>query len=467
MSIEDLQKERIGILGFGLEGQAVANWLIKNNLNFYIFDRQTSAAQNPLAEKSLGVFTGEDYLNHLTEATLIFRSPGVIRFSPELIEFEKSNKITSTTQWFFEHCPCPIIGITGTKGKGTTTTLIYEILKEAITSKNFSSSKILNNDSKVYITGNIGQNSPLDFLENLTKNDVVVFEMSSFQLEDLKQSPHIAIALMVTSEHLDHHSSTQSYVDAKANIAKYQTEADFVIYNSDFPHSVEIAQSGHGQKIPFSRKNHTSAYTDNGILYIQLSNGNFEINAQNKKLLGDHNLDNILAASIATLLCGVSTQSIELVINNFTGLPHRLSQVAEIDNIKFIDDSISTTPESTIAAIQSFKQPIVLILGGSSKNSDFTPLADAVKNYSYIKAVLLVGTTATEIGNVFKEHQINVPIIFPTGGMESVFAELQQIISSGDVILLSPACASFDQYKNYKDRGDQFTQMARNYKHAQ
>jgi UDP-N-acetylmuramoylalanine--D-glutamate ligase len=466
MSIDDLQKERIGILGFGLEGQAVAAWLAKNNLDFYIFDKKSLANQDQLTTKALGIFSGEDYLSHLDKVSIIFRSPGVIRFSPELIEFEKNNKITSTTQWFFEHCPCPIIGITGTKGKGTTTTLIYNILDKAVRTSNFNSSNILNNETKVYLTGNIGENSPLDFLDELTPKDVVVYEMSSFQLEDLTISPHISVVLMVTSEHLDHHDSTTSYVDAKANIAKHQTESDFVIYNSDFEHSTNIANTSQGKKIAFSRHSKTDVYLDNGVIKASLHNSKFEINARNKKLLGDHNFDNIMAAASVSLLCGVTPQAIEAVINEFSGLPHRLSLVSEIDNIKFVDDSISTTPESTIAAMESFQQPVILILGGSSKNSDFNPLAVAINKSTNIKAVLLIGSTAQEIAKIFSENKISIPIIFPEGGMDAIFSELEKIVTSGDVVLLSPACASFDQYKNYKDRGEQFTQFAKNFKHA-
>lgn len=466
MSIDDLQKERIGILGFGLEGQAVAEWLIKNNLDFYIFDKKNLANQDQLTARALGIFSGEDYLSNLDKVSIIFRSPGVIRFSPELIEFEKNNKITSTTQWFFEHCPCPIVGITGTKGKGTTTTLIYNILDKAVRTSNFNSSNILNNETKVYLTGNIGENSPLDFLDELTPKDIVVYEMSSFQLEDLTISPHISVVLMVTSEHLDHHDSTKSYVDAKANIAKHQNESDFVIYNSDFENSKNIASTSQGKKIAFSRHIKTDVYLDNGVIKACLNNSKFEINARNKKLLGDHNFDNIMAASAVSLLCGVTPQAIEAVINEFSGLPHRLSLVSEIDNVKFVDDSISTTPESTIAAMESFQQPVILILGGSSKNSDFTPLALAIKNSDHIKSVLLIGSTAQEIASVFKEHQVLAPMLFPSGGMDSVATELKNITRPGDVVLLSPACASFDQYKNYKDRGDQFIQMAKNYNHA-
>lgn len=466
MSIDDLQKERIGILGFGLEGQAVAQWLINNKLEFYIFDKKTVTNQDHLTTKALGVFSGQDYLSNLDKVTIIFRSPGVIRYSAELLEFEKTHKITSTTQWFFEHCPCKIIGITGTKGKGTTTTLIYQILYKAIKTNSFINSDILNNETKVYLTGNIGENSPLEFLDELTTKDIVVYEMSSFQLEDLTISPHISVVLMVTSEHLDHHDSTTSYVDAKANIAKHQTESDFVIYNTDFENSKTIASTSQGKKIAFSRHSKTDVYLDSGIIHVSLNNSKFEINAKDKKLLGDHNFDNIMAASTASLICGVNPQVIESVIKEFSGLPHRLSLVSEIDDIKFVDDSISTTPESTIAATKSFHQPVILILGGSSKNSDFAPLAVEVNQSSNIKAVLLIGSTAHEIANIFNEYKISVPVIFPNGGMDSIFSELKKITLPGDVVLLSPACASFDQYKNYKDRGDQFTQMAKNYNHA-
>ncbi|MEK7127403.1 MAG: UDP-N-acetylmuramoyl-L-alanine--D-glutamate ligase [Patescibacteria group bacterium] len=313
----NLKNKKVAILGWGVDTQDVAPWLEKQGAKITILDESKG-----------------DKFENLDQYDLLVRSPGVYRYRKE---FEGLN-ITSKTKLFFDLCPAKIIGVTGTKGKGTTSTLIYEILKAA--------------GEDVYLGGNIGIGL-FDFLPKLTKDSWVILELSSFQLIDLDKSPHIAVVLMVTSEHLNWHKSTQEYVDAKKNIVAHQKSSDYAIVNKDYPNSVEIGKTARGKVIWISGK---------------------DINLETR-LRGDHNKENIAAAAAVAKIINVPYKE---VVKNFKGLEHRLEEVKIVNGATFINDSFSTIPETTIAAIKSFSEPIILIVGGSSKNSDFATLSKAI-----------------------------------------------------------------------------------------
>lgn len=363
---------------------------------------------------------GDKFAN-LQRFDLIIRSPGVYRFRPEILQAQKAGvEISSKTKLFFDLCPCPIIGITGTKGKGTTATLIYEILKAA--------------GKKVYLGGNIGT-GVFNLLENLTKDSWVILELSSFQLIDLTKSPHIAVVLIVTSEHLNWHKNTKEYIDAKRNIVSHQKPDDFAVVNRDYPNSVVIGKAATGQVTWVSGKD------------INLST----------RLRGQHNKENIAAAVAVAKIVGVAYEE---VVKDFRGLEHRLEEVATINGVAFFNDSFSTVPETTIAAIKSFVEPEILIVGGSSKNSDFTQLGTVISRTPNIKAVMPIGVEGERIKKLLSGVKI-----LPAG---KTMAEIVKIAYnnavSGDVVLLSPACASFDMFKNYKHRGKQFKHEIQNLK---
>jgi UDP-N-acetylmuramoylalanine--D-glutamate ligase len=464
MEIKDLQGKLVAVLGYGLEGKAVVRYLIKHGIKPVLFD------QKPLEKwekedqeevKSLGInfIMGPDAFTELKGFDVAFRSPGI-----KISEIERSVPIyrqigtpinghatpkdlilTSQTKWFFEHCPAKIIGVTGTKGKGTTSSLIYEMLKE----------------SEVFLTGNIGKEQPLDFLDKLSKDYWVIYELSSFQLQDLTQSPHIAVVLMVTQEHLDYHVDENEYWAAKEAITKYQNEKDFAIINEDYKPSVKIGSLGQGRKLYFSKKGQagTGCFVKNGEIII--ADSDFRLSVSELQLKGEHNQENVCAAVLAAHCAGADAQSIKRAARHFKGLEHRLEFAAEKSGIKFYNDSFSTTPETAIAAIKSFNEPLILIIGGSSKNSDFSELAKTISEAKNIKALLLIGEETDKICAALAHWQkFNGTLMTGAKNMHDIFWQIKFHAKAGDVVLFSPACASFGMFKNYKDRGEQFKKAA-------
>lgn len=470
MTLAELKEMRVAIVGMGMEGLATAAWLQNHGVSFGIIDQAPPEKFSPemldkfhkLSEK---IYLGKDALDQVSEFNCLFRSPGVKRYTPEFLEFSaRGGIITSTTAWFFDHSPCAVIGVTGTNGKGTTSSLIYNMLVKTIELD--KAPKKLGKGTGIFLTGNIGTSTPWDFLDSLKAEDLVVYELSSFQLEDLQKSPHIAVVLMTTSEHLNHHKDTQEYLWAKAQITQHQTPEDYTVYSEDYPGSQWIGKQGVGKKLSYSRYGQVAegAFLKNETMRIAGSLlENVALSLKEKKLIGDHNYENIFAASLASLIAGASLDAIVSTINGFEGLIYRLQKVAERGGVTFINDSISTTPDSSIAALQSFSSPTILILGGSSKQADFALLAQAVLQAKHIKAIILSGDTSGEIRQSLENALVQLPVFLVEKGMPATFHKISEIASAGDVVLFSPACASFDAYKNYKDRGEQFTRHAQSF----
>lgn len=392
---------KVVVLGLGVDTQDVIPYLRDRGDKVTVLDEKNG-----------------DKFDNLDKYDLIVRSPGVYRYRPELLKTK--TEITSKTKLFFDLCPAKIIGVTGTKGKGTTATLVYEILKAA--------------KKKVFLGGNIGS-GVFGILRKLGKDDWIILELSSFQLIDLHKSPHIAVVLMVTSEHQDWHKNIQEYVDAKKNIVAYQRVTDFAVVNKDYPNSVEIGKAARGKVIWVSGRD------------IDLPT----------RLRGEHNKENIAAAVAVAKIIGVPFKGI---VRGFRGLEHRLEEVRTVGGVTFYNDSFSTTPETAIAAVKSFSEPEIVILGGSSKNSDFSQLGKTIRNSPNVKAVILIGAEGERIYKLLKGLKFLKLLRGPTS-MEKIVNLAYNTAVSGDVVLLSPACASFDMFKNYKDRGDQFKRQAR------
>jgi UDP-N-acetylmuramoylalanine--D-glutamate ligase len=311
----------------------------------------------------------------------------------------------------------------------------------------------------VYLGGNIG-NPPLTFLESLTEDSSVVLELSSFQLQDSTKSPHIAVVLMITSEHLDYHATTEEYVNAKRNILRFQTNHDYSVINRDYPASNESDIHTEGKVYFVSREREVAEegcfVKDNAVWIRQYGKDEKIIETSEIALLGKHNWENVCAAVMAAKLAGVSSEAMVTVLKTFTGLEHRLELVAEINGVKYYDDSFSTTPETAIAAIESFSEPEILILGGSSKGSDFTELGSVISKRTNIKAIIGIGEEWERIKLAINNYELRIPLIENVKSMKQVLIEVQDIVEPGDVVLLSPACASFDMFTSYKDRGEQF-----------
>lgn len=342
---------------------------------------------------------------------------------------------TTNTIEFMKHCPATVIGITGTKGKGTTATLIHEILiKSGINS---------------HLLGNIGKTAIAE-LENISQDDVVCFEMSSFQLWDLKQSPHISVVLMIDEDHLDVHDSFEDYLNAKSNIARYQSSEDYTFYHPKNNNSVKVASVGEGQKFAFMSEDY--AHVDDGKIYI----GNKKIiDVNGVGLLGVHNQENICAALSASSLLTDDAPAMASAIREFRGLEHRLEFVGEVNGIKYINDSFAAATPATIAAIKSFDQPEILILGGVDRGVSYTNLIDEVVSNN-IKHIVLIGENKYKLEKLLAEHGVHNFNISNALSMADIINEANEYAEKGDVVLLSPASPSFDMFKNYKDRGTKF-----------
>lgn len=451
----DLRKKQTAILGLGIEGLTTAAYFLKHTVPFAVFDEKNEeqlqetggeweSALRILKAAHIPLYLGKPITGKmLIPYDVIVRSPSILPLKEPLVSLKKSI-ITSQTKLFIENNPAKLIGVTGTKGKGTTSSLIYEMLKNA--------------GQDVYLGGNIGK-PPFVFLDGLTKASVVILELSSFQLQDITKSPHISVMLMVTSEHLDYHKDTEEYVEAKRNIFRFQTSDDMAILNSDYPSTKQSEKIVKGVIAYISRYQPvtTGCFVRNNKIILRDKGFEKEILPITDVLLpGGHNLENICAATMAAFSAGVSLDDIRFTLRTFKGLEHRLELVREVNGVQYYDDSFSTTPETAIAAMQAFRAPEILILGGSTKHADFTELGRVIEEAKNIKAIIGIGAEWQKIKA--KIPHFTGTVIEGYISMQAIVDKAYEIARPGDIVLLSPACASFDMFKNYKDRGNQFQQ---------
>ena len=427
-SLVDFKGKKVAVIGLGIEGRDAINFLLEKGADVTLFDKNEVSDLNfdGIDKDRIGIVAGENYLKDgLSGFEFVVRSPGVYRFIPEIVEAESLGvEITSAIKIFFEECPAKIIGVTGTKGKGTTSTLIYEILKSA--------------GKDVYLSGNIGK-PYLGLLPALKEDSWVVLEMSSFQLMDMKVSPHISVVLNITEDHLDWHKDRNEYVSAKANIVKYQSQSDFAVVNEEYETSRNFANLTKAMSTLFS-KDKLEAKFKEGLL-----------------LRGEHNLENIAAAVTVGKCIGVSEETILETVRNFKGLEHRLELVAEVDGKTFYNDSFATGPQPTIAAVNSFTEPETLILGGSDKGLDYKELGNAIAAKGNVKSVIVIGDTRKKISEALDGEGAGINILdLEYSPMDEIVKKAFEITPDGGVIVLSPGAASFDMFENYKDRGVQF-----------
>jgi UDP-N-acetylmuramoylalanine--D-glutamate ligase len=432
---------KIAILGFDVEGRASFDYFAAQGHDLTIFDQNTSI------EVPSGVTSvlGDKYLDDLDQFDLLVRTPGL---PPQKI-LEKNPgveaKITTHINEFMKAAPTRhIIGVTGTKGKGTTSTLIAKML-EAV-------------GFKVFLGGNIGV-PPLSFLPELTPDSRVVLELSSFQLIDLKQSPHYAVCLMVVPEHLNWHRDMAEYVEAKAQLFAHQTDEDLAIYFADNDVSTKIAARSPGQKIPYYAAPGAFVENNNVVIDEQVICGTAEL-----KLLGEHNWQNICAAVTTVWQRYKDVDAIRSVLTTFSGLEHRLEYVRELGGISYYNDSFGTTPETAIAAIQAFQQPEVVILGGQPKGVGFEELGQVIKNSPQVAKALVIGEAKPQIVSALQAAGVENYVESDAQTMPEIVAEATELAKSVGqpaVVLLSTAATSFDMFKNYKDRGEQFKQVVR------
>ncbi|MGB4795881.1 MAG: UDP-N-acetylmuramoyl-L-alanine--D-glutamate ligase [Candidatus Saccharimonadales bacterium] len=434
---------KIAIVGFATEGVVSAAYFAAQGHSVTVCDQNTAVVVPEAYETQLG----DGYLANLDRFDVVVRSAGI---NPSVLLGVNPNiesKITTAVDEFLRVCPTKnVIGITGTKGKGTTSTLTAKMLEAA--------------EKTVWLGGNIGC-SPLEFISEIKPDDWVVLELSSFQLCDVRHSPHIAVCLMVVPEHLNWHADMADYTAAKSRLFLQQNRDDVAIYFAENEISTEIASQGQGQKIPYFQT--PGAFVDNGTITIS---GAEICTTSELKLLGKHNWQNACAATTAvwqalqpTIPGEINTvkTAIRGVLTTFSGLEHRLEFVREIDGVKYYDDSFGTTPETAIVAIEAFVQPKVVILGGSDKGAPYDELARAVASNDVRKA-LLIGDQAGRIQEALE--RVGFRDFIPGGeSMTAIITNARSSAEPGDVVLLSTGCASFGMFENYKDRGNQFKQV--------
>lgn len=423
---------KIALAGYDVEGQASYRYFRRDGANeIVIFDE----AETPRGEIPAGVeaVSGPRALDELRRRSfdVVVRTPSL---SPQKLQGIAG--VTSATREFFARCPAPtIIGVTGTKGKGTTCSLIASILREA--------------GKTVHLVGNIGLPA-LDALPDITTDDIVVYELSSFQLWDLDVSPHIAVLLMIEPDHLDVHRDFVDYVDAKARITAYQMDDDILVYNNLDNTATQIAIQSDAQKVPYPHEQ-----------FAHVRDGHFWYNEHKLcstsplKLPGKHNLENACAAISAVWPYVQDGEVIARGLGAFDGLPHRLKFVNDVNGTQYYDDSIATTPGSAIAAIKAFEGPKILILGGSDKGADFAELYAAIAAGN-VKHVVLIGTLAGVLEKGLSEHGYPAVTNLGFAAMPQIVQTAHDLAMPGDTVIMSPACASLDMFKNYKDRGEQF-----------
>lgn len=459
---------RTAILGFGVEGKAVADYLHKHDVHdITICDEKLS--ELPRQYRWCTKQFGKNAFKNLEIFERIFRSPGVVYMRPELAGVR--SKLTSLTQYFFDHCPAPIIGVTGTKGKGTTSSLLYDMIHRWLSDErvNHKTPPLIKGkfpSRRVFLGGNIGT-PPLEFLDTLTQNDVVVLELSSFQLQAITVSPHIAVVLGISDDHLDHHATLDEYYDAKRTILLHQKNTDYAIIDDDTPvsHGFIPLSKSRTYRVSLEKVQKKGAYVKmKSLLITDGATSTMLGTIDDVQVPGRHTIKNILMAATAAHVFGVPVEYIAASIKEWKGLPHRLQCICEKEGVAFYNDSASTNPATTIAALRSFTKPLILILGGSDKNLDFMPLANEIMSHPNVKRVILMGETRPRIEAALDTVSAGriepLEIIFAESYMEA-FMVAKLTAEAGDIVLLSPGCASFDMFTDYQQRGEIFTKFMR------
>lgn len=455
--------KKIALVGMSVEGYDSLLFFIEQGALVTCCDRRSledlSVPEKFKENSQITWQTGSSYLNNLNSFDLIVRSPGVSLYLAEFIVAQKSGvQITSLTKLFFEHCKAPIIGVTGTKGKGTTSTLIAHIFSDF--------------GKKVFLGGNVGQ-PLLSKVSKIKPSDWVVLELSSFQLEDLTQSPHIAVVLKITEDHLrnmdplasNFHPSRDQYLKAKMPIVLYQKKYDFVIFNGSDHSSSSFAKYTKAKRYIYGYNKSFDAGIENNTVWLHSLGKVHQICQLSQiQLRGSHNLENVAAATLSANAAGIPVGVIVTAVRQFKPLEHRLEFTKTVGGVDFYNDSFSTTPQTSVAALESFSEPIVLIAGGSDKGLDYNEFAEKLFQAN-IRAVVLIGQIGLQLKDLIvktaqRRYGKKIPFTIIVGGknMKEIVDQAWSISQTGDVVLLSPATASFGMFKNYKERGFQFKQ---------
>jgi len=452
---ESFKGKKITVMGLGLFGGGVGavKYLVSQGAEVTVTDlksaEELSASLKRLDDLpvkfKLGKHDEEDFVN----VDMLVVSPAVPDDSKFLeIAFKNSIRIDSELSIFFRLCPAPIIGITGSNGKSTTTSLLGEMLKES--------------GIKTWVGGNIGI-SLLENLKEIKPDDVVVLEISSFQLEYLARieaSPHISIVTNIAPNHLDRHKTMENYIGIKKAIIHYQQEDDYEIMNYDDPILKKWETKGHRLWFSTTKELKHGAFLKNNEIIINHNSKRTVIPCSTQiNIKGIHNWQNIMAASYAATLMHADVESIKNAITGFTGLEHRLEYVHTINEVQYYNDSKATTPEAAIAGIKAFDSPTILIAGGYDKQVSLHQFAqECVRN---TKCVILIGDTAKTIQKLIQDikGEKTKPEVHMAASLDESVKKAFEVAEPGDIVLLSPACASFGMFTNYEERGKKFKEL--------
>jgi UDP-N-acetylmuramoylalanine--D-glutamate ligase len=464
--------KRVLILGAARQGIALARWLSKHASTVTLNDARPAealtSAQTSLADTNVKWVTGSHPIDLLNETDLLCISGGVPLDLPIVQEAIKRNiPLSNDSQMFMQVVPCNTIGITGSAGKTTTTTLVGEMAtKDAENRKQKadSASHIL---PSIFVGGNIGD--PLiNYVDEMKKDDVAILELSSFQLEQMTISPNIATILNITPNHLDRHGTMQAYTQAKARILDFQSASDIAILGKDDAGAWDLKNKVKGKFFTFSlfelQKELNGAYLKNDVLSLKDGNQYTELLHRDEiQLRGDHNIRNILAAFTIGYVAGFEVDAMLQVARGFRGVAHRLELVRELDGVRWYNDSIATAPERSMAAIHSFSEPIVLMLGGRDKKLPWIDLAKLI--HQRVKHVVAFGEAKEliheAVASINRERSdvlgsSNGAVVHLANNLEDAVFAAHDVASSGDVVLLSPGCTSFDEFKDFAERGEIF-----------
>lgn len=431
--------EPVGILGFGVEGQSTLRYLLGQGIRrIAILDKSTIEPGLLPPDASVEVFSGERYLDGLSLCKTVVRSAGVNPLLMPLLTFQgQGGRVTSQIELFMERtCSPRTIGVTGTLGKGSCVSMISHCL-DALGVPNA-------------LGGNFGVPA-LDLLANQPADQVAVLELSSFQLMTLPYSPPVAVVLKTTSEHLDWHRSVEEYRDAKANLVRWQRSGDVCIYHGDAEGSVWIASQSGARKWSFGRDSAHAARIGDRFLEIE----GLRLDLADCAAQGLHQLENMAAALLALKALGCNLAACIQALKSYQNLKYRLQFDGEKAGIEFYNDSYATRPEACMAAARSMQKPFALILGGSEKHADFTELAQTLATLPLLRGIALIGQTAERLQVALEQANCPATLVLQAG-LDEAFAWSCQMVESGGAVLLSPACASFGLFPNYKVRGERF-----------
>lgn len=443
-----IKNKNVAVVGIGVSNIPLINFLLKLGAKVTAFDRKTKEELgdvfNNFVSKGVKLELGENYLDNLTGFEVVFKTPSMRIDCDALVKVKNEGAyVTSEMEEFVRYCKGKVYAITGSDGKTTTTSIVAKLLETE--------------GYRTWVGGNIG--TPLfSRIEEVEDGHMVVLELSSFQLMTMNSPVDVAIVTNLTPNHLDMHKGMEEYIYSKKNVFLYQNETDVLVVNreNDITFGFEKEAKGYVREFSSKRIIENGAYYKEGKLYLE---GNEVCEKDNIIIKGMHNVENYLAAFIATK-DDVKIETMKNVAESFGGVEHRCEFVREIDGVKYYNDSIASTPTRTVAGLRAFEKKVILIAGGYDKHIPFEPLAE--DGYPYIKEVIILGATKFKIKEAFEKLKIEKGIEIPTimvDSLEEAVEVSRKISTEGDVVTLSPACASFDMFPNFMVRGNKFKEI--------